>query len=147
NTVNRFDKTLVKHYMGESIGSQITKDLMHTPELRNRISIKTTIDRKLNYFTNFSIVSDAIEASFEPKNNKDRYDITEVLKKFFGYLIPTFDNEFIKNHKEYSKISWFNHHNTFVGFIVIAQKLYVKYGKDFPVDEIVRIVNNIDFSK
>ncbi|MCR8641458.1 DNA sulfur modification protein DndB [Paenibacillus sp. N1-5-1-14] len=147
NTVNRFDKTLVKHYMAETIGAQITKDLMNIPELKNRISIKTTLDKKLNFYTNFAILSEAIDSIFEPQNNKDRYDITEVLKKFFGYLVPSFENELEKNKKEVAKISWINHHNLFVGFVVIAKKLYDKYGKDFPVDEIVRIINGIDLSR
>ena len=147
NTINRFDKTLVKHYMAETIGSQIAKDLMNLPELKNRISVKTTLDKKINYFTNFAILSESIDSIFEPQNNKDRYDITEVLKKFFGYLIPSFENEFIANKKEVSNKSWINHHNTFVGFIVISKKLYDKYGKDFPVDEIVRIINSINLSR
>ncbi|MCG7406391.1 DNA sulfur modification protein DndB [Paenibacillus sp. ACRRX] len=147
NTVNRFDKTLVKHYMAESIGSQVTKELMNIPELRKRVSIKTTLDKKMNYLTNFSILSESIESIFQPQNNKDRYDITEVLTKFFGYLIPAFEEEFLTHTKEVAKTSWVNHHNTFVGYIVIAKKLFDKYGKDYPVDEIVRIVNGINLSK
>ncbi|GFN32509.1 DNA sulfur modification protein DndB [Paenibacillus xylaniclasticus] len=147
NTVNRFDKTLIKNYMSETIGAQITKDLMNIPELRNRVSIKTTLDKKILYFTNFAILSESIESIFEPKNTKDRYDFTEALKKFFGYLIPSFESELTTNKSEVAKVSWINHHNMFVGFVVVAKKLYDKYGKDFPVDEIVRIINAIDLSK
>ncbi|WP_019420064.1 DNA sulfur modification protein DndB [Paenibacillus sp. OSY-SE] len=147
NTVNRFDKTLVKHYMAESIGSQVAKDLMLLPELKKRISIKTSIDKKMDYLTNFAVLSESIDHIFEPQNNKDRYDITEVLKKFFGYLIPAFEAEFVTNMQETAKKSWINHHNTFVGFIVVAKKLYDTYGKDYPVDEIVRIIGSIDLSR
>lgn len=147
NMVNRFDKTLIKNYMAESIGAQITKDIMNIPELKNRISIKTSLDRKLNYFTNFAILSEAIESIFAPENNKDRYDYTEVLKKFFGYLVPTFENELIKNKNQTSKVSWITHHNVFVGFVVVCKKIFDKYGKDFPVDEIVRVINSIDLSR
>lgn len=147
NTVNRFDKTLVKRFTADTIGAQITNDLMNTSELKGRISTKTSIDRKLNYLTNFAILSESIESIFEPQSNKDKWDITAVLKKFFEYLIPSFDEAFGKNMKEFAKTSWLNHHNTFVGFIVIAKKLYDKYGKDYPVDEIVRIVKSIDMSR
>ncbi|MDF2649854.1 MAG: sulfur modification protein DndB [Paenibacillus sp.] len=147
NTINRFDKTLVKHYMGESLGAQIAKDLMNIPELKQRISIKTNLDKKLNYFTNFAVLSEAIESIFQPKNSKDRYDITEILSKFFGYMIPAFEEQFITHRHETANSSWINHHNTFVGFIVIAEKLYTKYGKQYPVDEIVRIVSSINLSK
>lgn len=146
NTVNRFDKTLVKHYMGESIGAQITKDIMNTPELRQKVSIKTTLDRKINYYTNFAILSEAIETIFEPQNAKDRYDIAELLKKFFGYLISSYEDRF-KNRNEHLKTSWFSHHNMFVLFVVLAKKLQDKYGADFPVSEITRAIDAINFSK
>lgn len=150
NTVNRFDKTLVKHYMGETQGAQIAKSLMNIPELHKRISIKTSLDKKLNLLTNFAVLSDSIEAIFEPESSKDRYDITEVLTKFFSYMIGAFPNEFgtnLKTRTEIAKTSWITHHNLFVGFVVIAKKLYDKYGKEFPVDEIVRIINSIDFNR
>jgi len=148
NTVNRFDKTLIKNYMAESQGAQIAKDLMNLPELKNRVSIKTTLDKKMSYLTNFAILSDAIDAVFEPETTKDRYDVTEVLKKFFGYLIPSYPEAFgSKTMKEFSKTSWLNHHNTFVGFVVIAKALFDKFGSDYPVSEIVRIIDNINLSK
>ncbi|MEK8132966.1 DNA sulfur modification protein DndB [Paenibacillus filicis] len=148
NTVNRFDKTLIKNYMAESHGAQIAKDLMNIPELRSRISIKTTLDKKLSYLTNFAILSEAIDSIFDPQNTKERYDATEVLKKFFGYLIPAYDQAFnSKTQKEFSKDSWLNHHNTFVGFVVIAKALYDKFGFDYPTNEIVRIIDNINLSK
>ncbi|GAV11376.1 DNA sulfur modification protein DndB [Paenibacillus sp. NAIST15-1] len=146
NMVNRFDKTLIKNYMAESIGAKITKDLMTIAELKNKVSIKTTLDKKLNYYTNFAILSEAIESVFEPENTKDQFDYADVLKKFFGYMIPSYEEKF-KNKNEEIKTSWFTHHNMFVGFVVIAKKLYDKYGKDYPVDEIVRIIDGIDFSK
>ncbi|GJM68149.1 hypothetical protein HMSSN036_03650 [Paenibacillus macerans] len=34
-----------------------------------------------------------------------------------------------------------------VGFIVMAKKLYDKYGKEFPVDKIVEVIDSIDFNK
>jgi hypothetical protein len=148
NTVNKFDKTLVKHYMAESYGAQIAKDLMNIPELKNRISIKTALDKKLKLLlTNFAILSESIEDIFEPKNAKDRFDHFEVLKKFYSYFVTAYQEKLLDNKDEVSKTSWFPHHNLHVGFIVIAKKLYDKYGKDFPVDEIVRIIDNIDFNK
>jgi hypothetical protein len=147
NTVNKFDKTLVKHYMAESYGEQIAKDLMNIPELNKRISIKTTLDKKLKLLTNFAILSESIDTIFEPKNAKDRFDHFEVLKKFYGYFVSTYHDELLENKDELLKTSWFPHHNLHVGFVVIAKKLYDKYGKDFPVDEIVRIIENIDFNK
>lgn len=148
NTVNRFDKTLIKHYMGATLGDLIAKDLMNIPELKGRVSIKTTLDKKMSYLTNYSILSESVQSIFEPQNNKERYDYLEVLKKFYGYLISYYDTAFgSKTMKEVAKESWLNHHNSFVGFTVIAKKLYDKYGKDFPVSEIVKVVDSIDLQR
>nr|WP_082970875.1 DNA sulfur modification protein DndB [Mycobacterium sp. E3298] len=147
NTVNPFDKTLVKHYKAETIGAQIAKDLMNIHEFKNRISIKTALDKKLNLLTNFAILSDTIESVFEPQNAKDRYDILDALKKFFGYFMANYEDQFGKEKSKLIETSWFVHHNMFVGFIALAGKLYKKYGKDFPVDDIVKVIDSINFEK
>lgn len=147
NTVNRFDKTLVKHYMAETEAANIARDLMNLPELKNRVSIKTALDKKLNYLTNFAILSDTIETVFRPRTTRERYDAADVLKKFFGYMISYYDKEFVSDVVETRKTSWMNHHNTFVGYIVLAKKLYDEYGKDFPVSQITALIDSIDFAK
>ncbi|OME55469.1 hypothetical protein BSK59_13405 [Paenibacillus odorifer] len=146
NTVNRFDKTLVKYYGGEQYGEEITKYLMTLPVLQDRIEIKTAIDKKIT-ITNFAILSTAIQTIFAPENSKDKYDVQDVLKRFYEYLIPSFESALVKDRVKNLETSWLSHHNMHVGFIVIAKKLYDKYGKEFPVDEIVRIINGIDFNR
>lgn len=146
NTVNRFDKTLVKFYGGDEYGQEITRYLMNLPVLQDRIEIKTALSKGIS-ITNFAIVSDAIQTIFNPQDTKDKYDVQDVLKRFFEYFIASYQDEFIKNRTETLKTSWLVHHNMFVGFIAIAKKLYDKYGKDFPVDQITNIVNNIDFNR
>lgn len=147
NTTNRFDATLAKYYGANKLGEQITKDLMNIPELRGRVSIKTTLDKKLNYLTNFAVLSEAIEDVFQPQTTKDRYDVLEVLKKFFGYLINAYEHEFVTHVNEVRQKSWINHHNTFVGYVTLAKKLYDKYGMEFPVNKITQAVDSIDFTK
>lgn len=146
NTVNQFDKTLVKYYGGEEYGQEITKYLMGLDVLKDRIEIKTALSKGIS-ITNFAIVSEAIQSIFEPQTTKDKYDVQDVLKKYFEYMIPSYENQLIRHKTEYLKTSWFPHHNMFVGHIAIAKKLFDKYGKDFPVDQIINIIDHINFSK
>ncbi|MFF2090179.1 DNA sulfur modification protein DndB [Paenibacillus sp. NPDC058174] len=146
NTVNPFDKTLVKYYGGNEYGQEITKYLMTLPVLRDRIEIKTALSKGIS-ITNFAIISEAIQSIFDPKDTKDKYDVQDVMKKMYEYLIPSFQDELIKNRVEHLKVSWFPHHNMHVGFVVIAKKLFDKYGKDYPVDKIIEIINRINFNK
>ncbi len=146
NTVNRFDKTLVKYYGGSEYGQEITKYLMTLPVLKDRIEIKTALSKGIT-ITNFAILSEAIQSIFSPQNTKERYDIQDVLKKFYEYLIPSYEEELVTNRIKHLETSWFSHHNMHVGFIAIAKKLFDQFGKDFPVDMIVKVIDNIDFTK
>lgn len=146
NTVNRFDKTLVKYYGGEEYSEEITKYLMSIPVLHRRVEIKTAIDKKIT-ITNFAILADSIKISFAPESVKDKYDVQDVLRRFYEYLIPSYEDVLVKNRIKNLEASWMSHHNMHVGFIAIAKKLFDKYGKEFPVDQIVAIIEGIDFNK
>src|SRR5690606_33226008 len=104
NLINPFDKTLVKYYGGEKYGQEITKYLMTLPILKDRIEIKTALTKGVT-ITNFAIVSEAIESIFEPTNVKDKYDIQDVLKRFFEYFITVYEDKLIKNREETLKVS------------------------------------------
>lgn len=146
NTVNPFDKTLVKYYGGSEYGQEIAKYLMTLPVLKDRIEIKTALSKGIS-ITNFAILSEAIQSIFHPENTKDKYDTQDVLKKFYEYLIPSYEDELVKNRLKNLENSWISHHNMHVGFVAIAKKLYDQYGKDFPVDQITNIINHIDFNR
>jgi hypothetical protein len=147
NTFNPFDKTLVKYYGNKKISDQIVKEIMSIPELSGRVRIKTAIPKNSKYLTNFAILSESIDKSFEPQNTKDRFEVASVLKKFFGYLISAFPKEFTEDLNKVRENSWINHHNTFYGYVFLAKKIYEKYGEDFPVSKITEAINGIDFRK
>ncbi|MEK3917230.1 DNA sulfur modification protein DndB [Paenibacillus sp. FSL H7-0331] len=148
NTVNRFDKNLVRFNTDDTFGGLIVKDLIQIKELKDRVETESTAVKKtLNMLTNYSVLSDSINITFNPETTKDQYDITDFLKKFYGYLIASYPDDFTKKMAESRKVSWINHHNMFVGWTVIAKGLFDKYGKDFPVDEITRIVDSLDLQK
>lgn len=147
NTYNTFDKTLIKYYGNKKISDQIVKDLMSIPELINRVRIKTTITKKSEYLTNFAVLTESIDEVFQPETTKDRYDVANALKKFFGYLISAYENEFVNdivNHREHS---WMTHHNTFAGYVVLCKKLVEKYGVDYDAKLITETIEKIDFRK
>lgn len=149
NTVNRFDKNLVKFNTDDTFGGLITKDLIEIRELKDRVEKESTaVRKKLNMLTNYSVMADSINSIFDPQSTKDQYDILAMLKIFFGYLISAYPDDFTNQMAKSRAVSWFNHHNMMVGFTVIAKALYDKYnGVNFPVSEITRIIDSIDFKK
>lgn len=147
NTFNAFDKTLVKYYGNKKISDQIVKDLMSIPELINRVRIKTTITKKSEYLTNFAVLTESIDDVFQPESTKDRYDVASALKKFFGYLISAYENEFVNDIVNHRQTSWMTHHNTFAGYVVLCKKLVDKYGADYDVKLITDTIEKLDFRK
>lgn len=148
NTVNSFDKTLVKFYGGEEYGQEIAKFLRNIPSLKDRIEIKTALTKQIS-ITNFAILSEAIQSIFDPKDGREKYDVQMYLKDFFEYLIPSYNEQLIKNRMENLKTSWFSHHNMFVGFIAIAKVIYDKHGKEASqnLSKISDVLDGIDFNK
>jgi len=152
NKMSKFDKTFVKSLMNTDVSDKIVGELNKRSALKDRITTDTTVSKKKTYLTNFAVLSQAIKDIFEPKenNSRDRIDISEVLTFSFDYLIGYYEDVFSKDLAtliEKREENLMNYHNTFVGYIVIFKGLYDKYGKSIPSDEIVRIVDSIDFSK
>lgn len=147
NTVNRFDKTLVRHNTDENESSKIVKMLLSHNEFKNKISLHSHVDKKLNYITNYTNFTDSIQEVFAPKTVQDRYLIFDICVKFFEYLFSYYAEEFQTNVFSVSQRSWINHHHVFTLYIQLLHDLYKKSGKNFPVSEIVEFINKIDFQK
>jgi hypothetical protein len=147
NTVNPFDKVLSKHYSQKGHPRSIVKKLMEDSDLKNKIAIKTSVSKKLGKLTNTDVLSKFIGVLFNIDNDLEEEIVFEHLKRFFGILINSYPKEFKTEMEKTLKVSWINHHNTFVGYLVLARKLMDKYGKNFPIDEVTRIVSAIDMTK
>ncbi|WP_168122021.1 DNA sulfur modification protein DndB [Paenibacillus sp. HB172176] len=150
NTVNRFDKTLVKFNTDDSYGGLIVKDLIRIPELRDRVETdKTTVSKALNMLTNYAILVDSVNLTFDPQSAKEQYQIADFLKKFYAILISSYPEDFKTDMKKRRSQSWFNHHNMHVGFIVIAKKIYDQFQGtlDFSATLVSEVVQKIDYTK
>lgn len=150
NTVNRFDKNLVRFNTDDSFGGLVAKNLIQIPELRDRVETdKTTVSKTLNMITNYSILADSINITFKPESTKEMYEISDFMKKFYGYFISSYPEDFKTDMKKRRSISWFNHHNMHCGFIVLAKMIYDKYNGslDFPISLITQGIEKIDYVK
>jgi hypothetical protein len=147
NSFTTFDKTHVRQLKSSKLPDKIVNDVIFKSDLKGKVSSSTAVKRKFKELTNFAILSDTVKYAFDPETGKDRIDVSNALVRFFDYLIGSYNEAFEKDIEGVLKTSWINHHNTFVGYVIICSKLFKKYGKDFPVDEVTRIVDSINFSK
>ncbi|WP_186445748.1 DNA sulfur modification protein DndB [Paenibacillus cremeus] len=145
NTVNPFDKVLAKHYNEKGSERNIAKRLMDDSALEGKVSIRTRVDKKLGQLTNIDVLSKSIGTIFEIKNDLEEEMVFEHLKRFFGILLNSYPEHFKTNILAKSKEDWLNHHNTFVGYCVIAKHLYDN--KSLSVESVTQLVNSIDMSK
>jgi hypothetical protein len=151
NKMTKVDKSFVKSLMIEELEDKIVVDLKRkSTGLNGRITDDATVSKYKTYLTSFSILSKGIKDVFEPKDNVDRVNISQVLAFYFDYVIDYYKENFSKDinvlraAREKSLLSY---HNTFVLHLVFAKKLFDKYGKDIPADKIVKLIDSVDFNK
>ncbi|GIN22578.1 DNA sulfur modification protein DndB [Siminovitchia fordii] len=128
----------------ERYSDGIVKRLMQESDLKERISQNTQIKSIANQLVSYSVLADSIDAYFEISTKKDAVKVGDYLIKFFDELIGSFPEEFIFNTTETRKTSLINQNNMFVGYIVLASRMWKK---DISVSYLSDIINNIDFNK
>jgi hypothetical protein len=57
-------------------------------------------------------------------NRADAEDVADFLIDYFNMLLGTYSNEFINNIEETRKTSLINDNNMFVGYIVLARRMF-----------------------
>jgi hypothetical protein len=144
NTVNKVSAPRLKQLKNERISDQIVTELEKTEEFKNRITGKASISNKIGELTNFSILSDAIDQIFQPKTRKELLDLVPFFTDFFGYMFGTYPEAFKTKISEIKTSSWINHHNLFVGYVVLAKKFF---DQSISVNKISEVMIGIDFSK
>ncbi len=147
NTVNPSDKVLVRHRSEKGHGRNIAKQLQANSDMKGRISIRTRVDKKMKQITNMDVLSRSIDEIFIIENDLEEELIYEHLKRFFGILINSYPAEFKDDMYNVLQKSWINHHNSTVGHVVIAKKIYDKYGKNFTIDNVKNIIDSINWNK
>ncbi|MFD0587715.1 DNA sulfur modification protein DndB [Paenibacillus sp. GCM10027627] len=150
NKMSKFDKSFVNYLMNDKLQDKIITDVERKSVLQGRITPEATVAKKKTYLTSFNVLSNGVKDIFDPKDNKDRLDIAEVLVNFFDYLIDYYPQDFSKDINtliQARENSLRNYHNTFVIYLVIAKCLFDKYGKNIPTDEIIRLVELFDYSR
>lgn len=134
----------VKQLKGDRHSDPIVNRLQVESDLKDRISQKGNIKPSVNQLVSYNLLADSIDNYFTINSNKEAKDVGSFLIEFFDELIGSFPEEFITNVSETRKESIINENNMFIGYTIIANKLY--QSKLSP-EKISEIVNNINFSR
>ncbi|MEW5569692.1 DNA sulfur modification protein DndB [Rossellomorea marisflavi] len=133
-----------KQLKGDRHSDPIVNRLQVESDLKDRISQKGNIKPSVNQLVSYNLLADSIDNYFSINSNKDAKNVGSFLIEFFDELIGSFPEEFITNVSETRKESIINENNMFIGYTIIANKLYQE---NLPAEKIVSIVNSIDFKR
>lgn len=143
NTYHPVKKERLEELKGEKFSDVSTNHIQRKSDLKGKIASAPNINETAGQLTTFSILTNAIDQVFNPKNTFEAQEIGDYLIKFFNYLVGMFPDEFLLNPNKYRESGYINHKNVFIGYVVIAKKF-----QDNAVElkNIKDVVNRVDFS-
>lgn len=137
-------KVRIQQLEANRLADTVVQQLQDESDLQGRISQTNRVHRIGNELVTYNVLADTIEEVFNMETRADAADVGDYLVDFFNYLLDGFKEEFIDNPDKYRKTSLINDNNMFVGYIVLASRMFEKGIKP---RKVVNIIRNIDFSK
>ncbi|OMD66776.1 DNA sulfur modification protein DndB [Paenibacillus odorifer] len=143
NTINVLKKERKEELKSEKNSDVTVRNFMRKSKFKNKIASASAISEIAGQLTTFSIMSYAVEKTFNPINLMEATEIADYMVDFFNYLTGYYVEEFDKNPNKY-RDTYINHQLSFIGFIIIA-----KYFRDnnIPLRELKSFVDKINFQE
>jgi hypothetical protein len=128
---NRLSDTVVQRLKSES-------------DLQGRISQTNRIHSLNKELVTYNVLSNTIDEEFKMNTRADAEDVADFLIDYFNFLIDSYQDEFINHIESTRKESLINDNNMFVGYIVLARKMFEKGIKP---REVRNYIKDIVFSR
>lgn len=141
---NPVSRTRIQELEANRFSDNVVQQLKEESELKGRISQTNRIHSLNRELCTYNVLSDTIDEQFKMETKLDAMDIGDYLVEFFDFLIGSFPDEFINNVEETRKTSLINDNNMFIGYIVLARRMYENGVK---AKQVRNIIKNIDFSR
>lgn len=128
----------------ERYADGIVTRLMQESDLKDRISQANQLKTKANQLVSYNVLADSIDSYFNIISKRDATKVGDFLISFFDELIGGLPEEFIFNTDKIRKVSLINHNNMFVGYIILASRMFES---EIPFHKTLDIIEKIDFTK
>jgi hypothetical protein len=136
--------TRIKELEANRLSDTVVQQLKTESDLKGRISQTNRIHSLNKELVTYNVLSDTIEEEFKMDTMSDAADVGDFLTEYFNFLIGVYPDEFINKIEETREESLINDNNMFVGYIVLARRMFEEGMK--PRD-IRKIIKDIDFSR
>jgi hypothetical protein len=136
-------KVRVQELEANRHADSIVRQLREESDLKGRISQTNRIHSINKEIVTYNVLSDTIEEQFKIETKADAMDVGDYLVDYFNILLGSYPEEFLFDPVGTRKESLICDNNMFVGYIILARKLYERGIK---AKEVRKYIKNIDFS-
>jgi hypothetical protein len=137
-------KVRVQELEANRHSDSVVRQLREESDLKGLISQTNRVHSVNKELVSYNVLADTIDNEFKMSNKAEAMDVGDFLVDFFNVLLGSYSDEFLDNPVETRKESLINDNNIFVGYIVLARKMFEA---DIKPKQIRNIVKNIDFNK
>jgi hypothetical protein len=136
--------TRIMELEANRLADTVVQRLKSESELQGRISQTNRIHSLNKELVTYNVLADTIEEQFDIKTRSDAEDVADYLIEFFNFLLGAYPDEFLNNINKTRENSLINDNNMFIGYIVLARRMFEA---EIKPREIRKIIKNIDFNK
>ncbi|MGD7047003.1 hypothetical protein FZC83_02055 [Rossellomorea marisflavi] len=122
----------------------VVRQLREESDLKGLISQTNRIHHLNKELVSYNVLADTIDEQFHMNNKAESMDVGDYLVDFFNILLGAYSNEFLENPVECKKTSLMCDNNMFVGYIVLARRMFEM---EIKPKELRKVIKDIDFSK
>jgi hypothetical protein len=137
-------KTRIQEFEANRLSDTVVQQLKEESDLKGRISQTNRIHSLNKELVTYNVLSDTIDEQFKMESRADSLDVGDYLTEFFNILLGLYTEEFLMNIEETRKTSLINDNNMFIGYLVLARRMYEE---DIKAKEIRKIMKNINFNR
>lgn len=137
-------KVRIQELEANRLSDTVIQQLKEESDLKGRISQTNRIHSLNKELVTYNVLSDTIDEEFKMETRADAADVGDFLVEYFNFLFGSYQDEFIKHIESTKKESLINDNNMFVGYIVLARKMFENGIKP---KEVTNYIKDILFSR
>lgn len=137
-------KTRQKQLSKPRESDSVVSELVRQSELRGKVSTSTSPSLKNKEIVSYNVLANTIDEEFKFERAVDAHKISRYLKNYFDILLSSYPEQFIENPLHWKKESVMVENNMFVGYIVLAKRMYEN---DIPEIDLLNYIEKIDFDR
>jgi hypothetical protein len=141
---NPISKVRVQELEANRHSDSVVRQLREESDLKGLISQTNRVHSLNKELVTYNVLADTIDEQFIMKNKADAMDVGDYLVDYFNILLGSFSEDFLENPVESKKNSLIADNNLFVGYIVLARRLFES---NIKAKEVRNIIKRINFDK